>query len=524
MGCNGFNHYPDCNCGFGGVYYGGGGWNTGGHEGSQGGTGGGGWGGGWHIEEKKSGSGRKRRRTAHWQHVRFTGRWWKGPARARATTGRPAETTAKRRPPECKHPRGQHPPMTTCPHCGCPVRTDHLPRHLKRVHHGEPRGIEATDAASTPLPAPAPASLAPAAVAVPPQHPEIPTTPSPTLHPSCVTMPVLYISTPGTRVSLVSERLRIQPPAMPGEDAAPAARDIPFAEIDQLVLHDSASVSLQAMTELLRRDIPIVLLRGGHRVAGLCLPPAIHSAARVAQYRRADDPAFTLRFARETVAAKILNGRRVLQRLAANRPEAEITPTLLAMNHLAEEALAAASIDTLRGYEGTSAGRYFEAFASLFPPELPFERRSRRPPHNPPNAVLSFAYTLLASEAEAALHLVGLDPAIGFYHTPADRRAALALDLIEPFRAPLADAMAIDLFSHGTLNPKSHFHPRDGGIYLNEDGRKRFFVAFERRMEREFTSEQHGARTTLRREILTQCRSLKKAILDGSPHEPFRMN
>jgi hypothetical protein len=84
--------------------------------------------------------------------------------------------------------------------------------------------------------------------------------------------------------------------------------------------------------------------------------------------------------------------------------------------------------------------------------------------------------------------------------------------------------MVLDPFSHGTLNPSTHIEPRNGGIYLNTDGRRRFFVAFERRMEREFTSEQHSCRTALRRELHEQCRFVKKAITEGEPFDSFLMN
>lgn len=140
------------------------------------------------------------------------------------------------------------------------------------------------------------------------------------------------------------------------------------------------------------------------------------------------------------------------------------------------------------------------------------------------NSVLSYAYTLLSAETEAALHTLGLDPAHGFYHETADRRAALALDFVEPFRAPVADAMALDLFSHGTLNSKVHFESRDGGVYLNASGKKRFFVAYERRMERPFTSEQHGIRTSLRHEIQNQIRQLRRTFSEQEPFTPFVMN
>ena len=336
-------------------------------------------------------------------------------------------------------------------------------------------------------------------------------------------MPSMFLSTPGTRVTLVSERLHVEVPPQSGTTEA-VIRDIPLAEIEQLILLDSVSLTIPALAELLRREIPVVITSGSARVLGLCMPPAPHSIARLAQYRRSEDQNFAHALAINWVEAKIFNSRRVLQRLAANRDDVEVTPHLLALNQLAENCRTAASIETLRGYEGAAAGRYFECYGSFFPEIAPFERRSRRPPHNATNAVLSYAYTLLGVEAEAHLHAIGLDPAIGFYHEPADRRASLALDLIEPFRAPFADAMALDLFTHGILHPHSHFEPAKGGIYLSNEGRKRFFVAYERRMQREFTSDQHGQRTTLRQEIHRQCQAVKKAVIDGEPFEPFLMN
>jgi CRISPR/Cas system-associated endonuclease Cas1 len=84
--------------------------------------------------------------------------------------------------------------------------------------------------------------------------------------------------------------------------------------------------------------------------------------------------------------------------------------------------------------------------------------------------------------------------------------------------------MALDLFSHGILAPDSHFEKRDGGVFMTVEGKKRFFVAYERRMERGYTSEQHGERTTIRGELHRQCRLVKQAVLNGEPFEPFLMN
>ena len=342
-------------------------------------------------------------------------------------------------------------------------------------------------------------------------------------------MPSMYFTTPGTRVSLVRERLRVEIPAEVENGSSERVgeaqiKEVHLSDVERVLMHEFIHLSIPALGELMRRDIPVVLASGEGRILGLCQPPAPHSTARLAQYRRSGEPSFGLSLAVNLVEAKILNSRRVLQRLAANRDDLEITPDLLALQNLSQTALKAASTETLRGYEGAAAGRYFECLAQLFPSECPFERRSRRPPHNAANAVLSYAYTLLGAEAEAGLHAIGLDPTIGFYHEPEDRRASLALDIIEPFRAPLADAMAIDLFSHGILNPKSHFSPVNGGIYLNPEGKRRFFTGYERRMEREYNSEQTEARTTIRRELHRQCQMVKQAVINGEPFQPFLMN
>lgn len=333
-------------------------------------------------------------------------------------------------------------------------------------------------------------------------------------------MPTLCLTTPGVRASLVGGRLRIESPD--GDPAA--AREVPLHDIERAFVSDRCSLSTAGLAELLRREIPVVFTSWGERVLGLCQPPAPHSVARIAHYRASLDPALTLALAIPLVEAKILNSRRVLQRLAANRTDTETNSVLLALEHMARACLRASNLDTLRGHEGAASATYFQAYAAFFPDHAPFERRSRRPPHNAANAILSYTYTLLAAEAECQLHAIGLDPAIGFLHDPADRRASLALDLIEPFRAPVADAMALDLLSHGTLKPQTHFERFDGGIHLNIEGKKRFFVAYERRLEREFTSPRNGRRSTLRNEIHDSALAFKKALLDDEPFQPFLMH
>jgi len=181
------------------------------------------------------------------------------------------------------------------------------------------------------------------------------------------------------------------------------------------------------------------------------------------------------------------------------------------------------SIDELRGYEGASTARYFQAWASFLPAQFPFERRSTRPPLNAVNACISFGATLLYAEAVAYIHAHGLDPALGLLHTTENGRWSLALDLIEPFRPVLVEALALDLFSHQILNA-DHFEPRNGGVYLNEQGRKKFILQYERRMERQFLSECVEHRTTLRQQLEQQAVMYKSALEQPDKFEPFLLN
>lgn len=343
-------------------------------------------------------------------------------------------------------------------------------------------------------------------------------------------MPSLFLLTPGTRVGLQSRALRIEIPARDDEPAV--YRLLPLVEIERVIIGDATQATTAALAALLELDIPVTFGSWTGRVLGLLRPPSTASAgARLEQYRRCLDSAFCLAQAQTLIEAKILNQRRILQRLAANR-SLDVSSANDWFNHLIQHSNRAASADALRGLEGAASARYFEELARFFPTAFPFERRSRRPPHNPVNAVLSYTHTVLGGEIEATLWACGLDPALGVYHNTEDRRPSLALDMLEPFRAPVCDALAVDMFSHGMLGAE-HFERRatdqaeDGnqsGCFLTLAGRKKFFVQYERRLERQFTYEFTGQRATLRQLIERQCLDLKKTILEGAPFVLFLMN
>jgi CRISPR-associated protein Cas1 len=364
-------------------------------------------------------------------------------------------------------------------------------------------------------------------------------------------MPTAILNQDRCRVALVSERLEVYGPDPDHPDREQLLRTIPLLDLDRIVTGENCHFTAPALAEILRRNIPIQFFSWNGQFLGSFLPAQNHHGlTRLRQYQRTLDPAFALSIAGRIVAAKLYNQRRVLQRLAASRnapatrdpsappappapsdPSDPSDPSTLSATHttlawldaLFTPISRATSLDELRGYEGTATARYFTAWADFLPAAFPFERRSTRPPHNPVNACISFAATLLYHEAVAFCHAHGLDPALGLLHSTENGRWSLALDLIEPFRPVLVEALALDLFSHQIL-AAHHFDHRDGGCFLNEAGRKKFFLQYERRMERQFLSEAVGHRTTLRQQLEHQATMFKTALDHPADFEPFLIN
>lgn len=189
------------------------------------------------------------------------------------------------------------------------------------------------------------------------------------------------------------------------------------------------------------------------------------------------------------VAAKLANSRYVLQRAIRDRPPSpqrelvgravEQLETLLRQVRVESIAL-----DTIRGFEGAAARSYFEVFDHLIlneHPNLRFAGRSRRPPMDSVNAMLSFVYTLLRHDIAAALEGVGLDPQVGFLHRLRPGRPALALDLMEELRAPLADRLVLALINRGQVKPDGFDISESGAVSMNAETRKAILVAWQER-------------------------------------------
>jgi CRISPR-associated endonuclease Cas1/CRISPR-associated protein Cas4 len=323
-------------------------------------------------------------------------------------------------------------------------------------------------------------------------------------------MPV-YVQARGAKVSKKGEVLEIS------LDDAPATT-ARIDEVSQLVVLGNVYVTTPCLNELMQRDIPVTWHSFGGWFIGHTVGTGHKNVEiRTAQYKASFDPPACMRIARGLVISKIQNCRTLLRRNWKNGDAPEFL--LEEFKRDIDQARRVSSVPELLGVEGNAAARYFRSFSSMISrgtegEELAFDfnKRSRRPPADPVNALLSFAYSLLVRTWTVTLSAVGFDPYRGFYHQPRYGRPALALDLMEPFRPLIADSSVIQAINNGEVRP-TDFVSAAGSVALDADGRKRFIATFERRMSHEVTHPLFGYKVSYRRLLELQARLLARYLL-----------
>jgi CRISPR-associated protein Cas1 len=336
---------------------------------------------------------------------------------------------------------------------------------------------------------------------------------------------VLYLQEPGAHVGKRSEHLVVR------KDGAEIQRT-PIAAVRQVVVFGNVQVSTQALECLATRDVPVVYLTGyGRFIAALQPAPTKNVLLRRDQYRVFGDPQRALTLARAAVKAKVSNQRTLLMRSLRHRaldepsgndnprgsdePAAqEIAELLFRLDRIGDPAV-------LLGTEGQAAALYFSQFGRMLRAPTPgrefdFKCRNRRPPRDPVNALLSFGYAMLLKDCFSALCTVGFDPYHGFFHAGRHGKPSLALDLMEEFRAIIADSVTLTLINNGVLTPKDFLVWRDA-CQLTEDGRKRFFVAYEQRKATIVTHPVFGYKMSYGRMLEVQARMLAAYVRGDIP-------
>lgn len=260
--------------------------------------------------------------------------------------------------------------------------------------------------------------------------------------------------------------------------------------LGQIVCFAQVGISPALMSFCAEGGISVAFLSmSGRFLARVEGPQSGNVLLRRAQHRRTEDPELALGIAQAMVAAKAANQRGLVRRILRDygtgmAPEARETldGAERRMSDAARLALQAPDLDTLRGQEGEAANAYFGAFTHfLRNPAFTFGGRSRRPPLDPVNAVLSLLYVLLAQDCRAACEAHGLDPQMGFLHRDRPGRMSLALDLMEEFRAPLADRVCLSLLNRRQLAPEDFRREETGAVLLSEVGRETVLKAWQER-------------------------------------------
>lgn len=316
----------------------------------------------------------------------------------------------------------------------------------------------------------------------------------------------LYISQQGCYVCLQQETILVKQ-----TDKILGQVQLPLLE--QILVFGKSQITTQVIRACLWRNIPIVYLSRMGYCYGRIIP--IEQGYRqLSRYQQQLLAVERLVVARQIVQTKLKNSRVILQRQQRRQASNLTAVAIQSLEHLIEKAAKADSIEQLMGFEGAGASQYFSALGECISnSEFIFTGRSRRPPGNQVNAMLSFGYQVLWNHLLALIELQGLDPYHACLHQSSERHAALASDLIEEFRAYLIDSLMLWLVNRRSMDANNDFVHRDGGCYLNDSGRAKFLRAFVQRMEEEVQNDA-GERRPKWDLLMQQVKAYKRFVYD----------
>jgi len=314
----------------------------------------------------------------------------------------------------------------------------------------------------------------------------------------------LYVTEVGARVGIRYGRVTVT-------KAREKIASVRLLDVSQICLYGNVQISSQMMRAAFRSEIPVCWLSYGGWFQGIAhgLPSKFVDLRRrqVAIAAQAGLP-----IAKAMVEGKLRNSRTFLMRNAKR----DIGHVVEQLKSLYESVIDVESISSLLGVEGTGARLYFSKFSSMLRDDrlsgFDFTGRNRRPPKDPINCLLSYAYALLVKDLTATALGVGFDPYLGVFHRPRFGRPALSLDLAEEFRPLIAESVVLNVINNGEIR-ESHFRTRAGGVSLTREGRATMISAYERRLDSQVTHPIYRYRVTYRRVLEVQARVLAAHLL-----------
>ncbi|MFC2768493.1 MAG: CRISPR-associated endonuclease Cas1 [Mitsuokella sp.] len=294
--------------------------------------------------------------------------------------------------------------------------------------------------------------------------------------------------------------------------------EIPEEVLEGLVLVGNVQVSSRAMTELLRLGIPVTWLSHTGRFFG-----RLESTQHVQVFRQEKQvlqrgSAFALSLAKKCIAGKVHNQLTILRRYIRYNESPEFQKAVRQILALRKHIFQSETSEQLMGYEGIMAREYFQALGRMVPPAFAFSVRSKQPPLDAFNAMLSLGYTLLLYEIYTALGNEGLHPYFGFFHALKNRHPALASDLLEEWRAVIVDSMVLSLVHRHEIKPEHFEKNEDGtpGVFLTREGRAIFFRAYEKKMrtKNKYMEGSHSYRHTIGRQVAQYAQAMMAQNLE----------
>ena len=296
--------------------------------------------------------------------------------------------------------------------------------------------------------------------------------------------------------------------------------EVPKNTIDGLVLLSSVQITSQAITEFLRIGIPVTWISGTQKFYGRLESSTHVNVSRQARQIKMENSKFYLLLTQKIIEAKIHNQKVILRRYNRRRNSDKVLKNIKSMETILKFIPKTILINRIMGYEGVAAKNYFSALGEMVSTEFSFEKRSRRPPRDMFNSMLSFGYSLLMSEVHTAINNSGLHPYFGFMHAMKEHHPTLASDLMEEWRPILIDSLVMALISHNEIKSSCFELKNSDGVYLNPTGQKIFLKAYEKKLQA-ISENKYSYRHSLR----SQAENFAQALMseDVKRYEPFKI-
>lgn len=292
-------------------------------------------------------------------------------------------------------------------------------------------------------------------------------------------MTSLYLTEEGTHLTLKDNRIVIK-------KSSDILKEVSLEKVDNIVIIGNISITSPLSIELLEREIPVNWLSSTGKFYGRLEPTTrVNIARQREQFRCSDNNEFSLELAKSFIIGKVKNCQVVLRRYNRNVSDNDVSENIEELKKYVIKISEAETVEQLLGYEGNSAKLYFKSLGKMVKEEFKFDKRTRRPPKDKFNCLLSLGYTLLLYEIYTAIVNKGLHPYCSFLHKIRNGHPALASDLIEEWRPTVVDSLVMNLIQTKIITPE-HFLPQDemsGGVFLTKDGLKIFIKKFEERLK-----------------------------------------